>query len=629
MSDSRRHSTQASGRGRMGMSPFGSHHGDDQQAAKVGQTLLRMFRYMSNKRLALFLVVTLAVISAVAQAAAPIYIGRAVDGLTEYLTGAADRVAAGRGLTAAMVLVLVLFLVGWLTNAGSRYALAAVGQQLLLKLRNQIMHKVHELSLTYFDRNEAGDLLSRLTNDTEVINRTVGMGLSRLVSSFLLLFAILIGMLALNWRLALASFLLLPLMYVSTAVFSKRARSAFRKTRKTISGVSSELEQNISGARTAQAFNRQSWNSKSFRQLNRANRDANVGAESLTAAFAPTMDVISGIGIAVVLGYGGYLARMELVTIGVIVAFLQYVRRFFEPVRAISMLWAQLQSSIAGAERIFELLDEQPQIQDAPDAKPLVVQEGRVELRDVEFAYEPQTPVLQGMNLVAEPGQTVALVGPTGAGKTTVISLLERFYDIQSGAVTIDGQDIRGVTQESLRRSISIVLQDTFLFADTIRHNIRYGRPDAGDAEVEAAARRARAHEFVTQLPDGYDTMLQEGATNLSRGQRQLVSIARALLKDPRILVLDEATSNVDTRTELLIQAALGELLQGRTSFVIAHRLSTVQRADVIYVIDGGRVAESGTHDQLLRADGIYARIYHSQFELTERPGTVASGAAN
>ena len=629
MSDSRRHSTQASGRGRMGMSPFGSHHGDDQQAAKVGQTLLRMFRYMSNKRLALFLVVTLAVISAAAQAAAPIYIGRAVDGLTEYLTGAADRVAAGRGLTAAMVLVLVLFLVGWLTNAGSRYALAAVGQQLLLKLRNQIMHKVHELSLTYFDRNEAGDLLSRLTNDTEVINRTVGMGLSRLVSSFLLLFAILIGMLALNWRLALASFLLLPLMYVSTAVFSKRARSAFRKTRKTISGVSSELEQNISGARTAQAFNRQSWNSKSFRQLNRANRDANVGAESLTAAFAPTMDVISGIGIAVVLGYGGYLARMELVTIGVIVAFLQYVRRFFEPVRAISMLWAQLQSSIAGAERIFELLDEQPQIQDAPDAKPLVVQEGRVELRDVEFAYEPQTPVLQGMNLVAEPGQTVALVGPTGAGKTTVISLLERFYDIQSGAVTIDGQDIRGVTQESLRRSISIVLQDTFLFADTIRHNIRYGRPDAGDAEVEAAARRARAHEFVTQLPDGYDTMLQEGATNLSRGQRQLVSIARALLKDPRILVLDEATSNVDTRTELLIQAALGELLQGRTSFVIAHRLSTVQRADVIYVIDGGRVAESGTHDQLLRADGIYARIYHSQFELTERPGTVASGAAN
>ena len=625
MSDSRRGSMPAPGRGRMGMSPFGLQHGDDRQAAKVGQTLLRLFRYMSDRPLALSLVVALAVISAAAQAAAPIYIGRAVDGLNAFLEGEASRATTARGLTVAMVLVLVLFLVGWLTNAGSRYALAAVGQRLLLRLRNQIMQKVQELSLTYFDRNEAGDLLSRLTNDTEVINRTVGMGLSRMVSSFLLLFAILIGMLALNWQLALASFMLLPLMYVSTAVFSKRARHAFRKTRKTISGVSTELEQNISGARTAQAFNRQSWNSQSFRQLNRANRDANVGAESLTAAFAPTMDVISAIGIAVVLTYGGYLARLELVTIGVIVAFLQYVRRFFEPVRAISMLWAQLQSSIAGAERIFELLDEQPQIEDAPDAKPLAVREGRVELRDVFFAYEPQTPVLQGMSLAAEPGQTVALVGPTGAGKTTVISLLERFYDIQGGAVTIDGQDVRGVTQESLRSCISIVLQDTFLFADTIRDNIRYGRPDAADAAVETAARRSRAHEFISQLPDGYDTVLQEGATNLSRGQRQLVSIARALLKDPRILVLDEATSNVDTRTELLIQAALGELLQGRTSFVIAHRLSTVQRADVIYVIDGGRVAESGTHDELLRADGTYARIYHSQFELTEAPAAPAT----
>ena len=422
-------------------------------------------------------------------------------------------------------------------------------------------------------------------------------------------------MLALNWRLALTSFALLPLMYLSTAVFSRRARIAFRKTRKTISGVSSELEQNISGARVAQAFNRQGWNSSSFRQLNRANRDANVGAESLTAAFAPTMDIISAIGIAVVLAYGGVLASMELVSIGVIVAFLQYVRRFFEPVQSISMMWAQVQSAIAGAERIFELLDEEPRVRDAADARTLEVTSGRVELSGVSFAYEPATPVLQGVDLVAEPGQTVAFVGPTGAGKTTVISLLERFYDVHAGAVTIDGQDVRAVTQESLRESIGIVLQDTFLFADTISHNIRYGRPDADDAAVEAAARRARAHEFISRLPDGYDTVLQEGAVNLSRGQRQLLAIARALLKDPRILVLDEATSNVDTRTELLIQEALGELLQGRTSFVIAHRLSTVRRADVIYVIDAGRVAERGTHDELIVANGTYARIYRSQFE--------------
>ena len=624
MSDTRQQQP-TPGRGRMGMMPFGSS--DDRKADKVGQTLLRLFRYMSGMRLALFLVVGLAAISAGAQALAPLYIAQAVDGLKAFVDGEVEPSVAARGLAIAMLLVLVLFLAGWLLNAGSRIALVAVGQRLLLRIRTQIMTKVNALSLSYFDRHKAGDLLSRLTNDTDVINRAVGMGLSRLVSSFLLLAAILIGMLALNWRLALASFALLPLMYISTAVFSKRARTAFRKTRKTISGVSSELEQNISGARVAQAFNRQGWNSQSFRKLNRANRDANVGAESLTAAFAPTMDIIGAIGIAVVLAYGGYLTRLELVSIGVIVAFLQYVRRFFEPVRALSMLWAQVQSAIAGAERIFELLDEVPQVEDAADARPLALTEGRVELSGVTFAYEPGTPVLQGIDLVAEPGQTVALVGPTGAGKTTIISLLERFYDVQSGAVTIDGQDVRSVTQDSLRQSISIVLQDTFLFANTISYNIRYGRPDATDADIEAAARRARAHQFIEKLPDGYDTMLQEGATNLSRGQRQLLAIARALLKDPRILVLDEATSNVDTRTELLIQEALGELLQGRTSFVIAHRLSTVRRADVIYVIESGRVAERGTHEELLRADGSYARIYRSQFvQPGAAPAAVAAG---
>ena len=624
MSDTRQQQPMP-GRGRTGMMPFGSS--DDRKADKVGQTLLRLFRYMSGMRLALFLVVGLATVSAGAQALAPLYIAQAVDGLKAFVDGEVEPSVAARGLAIAMLLVLVLFLAGWLLNAGSRIALVAVGQRLLLRIRTQIMTKVNALSLSYFDRHKAGDLLSRLTNDTDVINRAVGMGLSRLVSSFLLLFAILIGMLALNWRLALASFALLPLMYVSTVVFSKRARTAFRKTRKTISVVSSELEQNISGARVAQAFNRQGWNSQSFRKLNRANRDANVGAESLTAAFAPTMDIIGAIGIAVVLAYGGYLTRLELVSIGVIVAFLQYVRRFFEPVRAISMLWAQVQSAIAGAERIFELLDEVPQVEDAADARPLALTEGRVELSGVTFAYEPGTPVLQGIDLVAEPGQTVALVGPTGAGKTTIISLLERFYDVQSGAVTIDGQDVRSVTQDSVRQSISIVLQDTFLFANTISYNIRYGRPDATDADIEAAARRARAHQFIEKLPDGYDTMLQEGATNLSRGQRQLLAIARALLKDPRILVLDEATSNVDTRTELLIQEALGELLQGRTSFVIAHRLSTVRRADVIYVIESGRVAERGTHEELLRADGSYARIYRSQFvQPGAAPAAVAAG---
>ena len=623
MSDASRHRPQGS-HGRMGMMPFGS--GDDRQAERVGQTLKRLFGYLRGQRLAFIVVVVTAAASAGAQALAPLYIARAVDGLKEFVDGRLPSSDAGRVLVVAMVLVLAFYIAGWLAGAVSRVALLALGQRVLLRMRSQIMGKVHALSLGYFDHHKAGDLVSRLSNDTDVINRAFGMSLSRLAQSVLLLVAILIGMLALNWRLALVSFALLPLMYLSTAVFSRHARVAFRKTRRTISGVSSELEQNISGARVAQAFNRQGWNSSSFRALNRANRDANVGAESLTAAFAPTMDVLSAVGLAVVLAYGGYLARADLVSIGVIVGFVQYVRRFFEPVQSISMMWTQVQSAIAGAERIFELLDEEPRVRDADGARPLDVTAGRVELSKAAFAYEPETPVLHGVDLVAEPGQTVALVGPTGAGKTTIISLLERFYDVQAGAVTIDGQDVRTVTQDSLRQSIGIVLQDTFLFADTIRHNIRYGRPDAGDAEVEAAARRARAHEFISRLPDGYDTVLQEGAVNLSRGQRQLLAIARALLKDPRILVLDEATSNVDTRTELLIQEALGELLQGRTSFVIAHRLSTVRRADVIYVIDAGRIAERGTHDELIEANGTYARIYRSQFE---HAGDAAAAAAS
>ena len=622
MSDASRHRPQGS-HGRMGMMPFGS--GDDRQAERVGQTLRRLLGYLRGQRLAFIVVVVTAAASAGAQALAPLYIARAVDGLKEFVDGRLPPSDAGRVLVVAMVLVLAFYVAGWLTGAVSRVALLALGQRVLLRMRGQIMGKVHALSLGYFDHHKAGDLVSRLSNDTDVINRAFGMSLSRLAQSVLLLVAILIGMLVLNWRLALVSFALLPLMYLSTAVFSRHARVAFRKTRRTISGVSSELEQNISGARVAQAFNRQGWNSSSFRALNRANRDANVGAESLTAAFAPTMDVLSAVGLAVVLAYGGYLARADLVSIGVIVGFVQYVRRFFEPVQSISMMWTQVQSAIAGAERIFELLDEEPRVRDAADARPLDVTAGRVELSKAAFAYEPETPVLHGVDLVAEPGQTVALVGPTGAGKTTIISLLERFYDVQAGAVTIDGQDVRTVTQDSLRQSIGIVLQDTFLFADTIAHNIRYGRPDAGDAEVEAAARRARAHEFISRLPDGYDTVLQEGAVNLSRGQRQLLAIARALLKDPRILVLDEATSNVDTRTELLIQEALGELLQGRTSFVIAHRLSTVRRADVIYVIDAGRIAERGTHDELIEANGTYARIYRSQFEHADDAAAAAA----
>jgi ATP-binding cassette subfamily B multidrug efflux pump len=593
------------------MQPFG---GEVQKADHVGKTLGRLLRYMRDTRLSLLLVLLLATVSAAAQVLAPPFIARAVDGLMLFLDGTSTAAVATRVLTVSMLLVLGFYLFGWIADASGRLLLVVIGQRLLLRLRQQIMDKVLRLSLRFFDRNSAGDLLSRLSNDTDVINRIMSMGLARLGQSVLLLLGIIVGMLVLNWRLALASFVLLPVMVLSTTIFSRRARTAYRKTRQTISGVSTELEQNIAGAKVAQAFNRQAWNASGFRRLNAANRDANVGAESITAAFAPTMDVLSAVGIAIVLAYGGYLAGRDIISIGVIVAFLQYVRRFFEPLRTLSMLWAMVQSAIAGAERIFDLLDQKVEVEDVAGAVDLQVTAGRVELSGVDFSYTESVPVLRHLDLVAEPSTTVALVGPTGAGKTTITNLLERFYDIDAGSITIDGQDLSQVTQDSLRHNIGVVLQDTFLFADTIEHNIRYGRPDASAADVEQAARLARADEFIRQLPDGYKTRLTEAASNLSRGQRQLLAIARALLMDPKILILDEATSNIDTRTELLIQDALAELLQGRTSFVIAHRLSTIRRADMVYVIEGGVVVEKGTHDQLLAAGGTFSRIYQSQF---------------
>ncbi|HUW96593.1 MAG TPA: ABC transporter ATP-binding protein, partial [Anaerolineae bacterium] len=470
------------------------------------------------------------------------------------------------------------------------------------------------LSLGFFDQHEAGDLMSRLTNDTDVINQVLTMGLIRLLSSAMTLIGILIAMLVLNWRLALVSFSVLPVMVISTVFFSGRARRAFRVTRKTIGGVSAELEENIAGVKVAQAFSREQANVEAFREVSAANRDANVTAESITAAFAPTLDVLATVGIAIVVGFGGYLALNNLATVGVIVAFVQYVRRFFEPVRAISMIWAGLQSAIAGAERIFELLDTPPDIVDQPDAFELPTIEGRIAFEDVCFEYKPGEHVLEDIDLVAEPGQTVALVGPTGTGKTTVINLLGRFYDVCGGRVTIDGHDVREVARASLRRQMGIVLQDTFLFSGAVMDNIRYGRLDASDEEVIEAAKLANAHDFITRLPEGYQTELTEQGSNLSQGQRQLISIARAVLAKPRILIMDEATSSVDTRTELLIQHALQELLGGRTSFVIAHRLSTIRDADQVIFIQDGRIAERGTHSELLAEQGLYHDLYMSQF---------------
>jgi ABC-type multidrug transport system fused ATPase/permease subunit len=538
-------------------------------------------------------------------------------------------IAQTAGLTRVMLILLAAYILSWLSMATQFYVMAVAGQKVLLTMRTQILERIQSLSLNFFDQQEAGDLMSRLVNDTDVINQVFGGSITRLLSMSLTLFGIMVTMISRKWDLALASFAIVPLIFLATSAFAKRARVAFRKTRETIGNVSTELQENISGVREVQAFARERENVAEFRQINRRNRDANVQAQTLTSALSPALDVLSTVALAIVLGYGGYLVLIGAATVGLLVGYMNYVRRFYRPIQFLSSLWTQLQSALAGAERIFELLDTQPEIVDPPDAVVLPPAEGRIAFEGVHFHYNPEEPVLKDINLVTEPGRTVALVGPTGAGKTSMISLLMRFYDVIEGGISVDGHDIREIKCSSLREQMGIVLQDTFLFSGTIMDNIRYGRLDATDDEVYEAARLARAHDFIERLPKKYETDIGERGHNLSQGQRQLISIARAILADPRVLILDEATSSVDTRTELLIQEALNELLSGRTSFVIAHRLSTIRNADQVIVIDHGEIIERGTHATLMAAQGRYYELYMSQFRREQeiREGTVAVGA--
>jgi ABC-type multidrug transport system fused ATPase/permease subunit len=587
----------------------------EEKARDTGKTLRRLAVYLKPYWLQLLGVTVLLVLGTLLQLAAPYLIGRAVD---EFII-AADR----SGLATTMLLLLGAYVGTWAASYGQFYTMAVVGNKVLYELQAQIFDRVQTLSLLFLDQHEAGDLMSRLTNDVGTIAQVLNAGLVQTISSSLIIVGIVVAMFNLNWQLALATFVILPFMFGSSILLSRRARRAFRETRRTIGSVSADLEENISGVRVAQAFAREDENIERFDELNRANRDANVSAQGVVAAFMPTLDVLSTIGLAIVIGYGGYLALQAppLITVGVIISFLVYVRRFFQPIQQLAQLYAQLQSAVAGAERIFELLDTQPDLVDAADAVEMPSIIGRVAFDDVSFHYKPEEPVLRDVSLVAEPGQTVALVGPTGAGKTTLVNLMGRFYEVVDGAVRIDGHDVREVTRASLRAQMGIVLQDTFLFSASIMDNIRYGRLDATDEEVIEAAKLANADPFITRLADGYQTQLSEQGRNLSQGQRQLISIARAILADPRLLILDEATSSVDTRTELLIQRALARLLQGRTSFVIAHRLSTIRNADQLLVLQEGEIVERATnspersaHEQLLDLGGEYYRLYTSQF---------------
>ena len=460
--------------------------------------------------------------------------------------------------------------------------------------------------------------MSRLVNDIQTINQLLSQGITQVIGSVFSLVGIIIAMMVLSLPLAAASFLVLPVIIWVTVLFARRSGVAFRKTRTVLGIVSSELEEELAGVRVAQAYNRTEANIQHFAEHNAANRDVNVQAVIVTSAFTPSIDMLSTLATVIVGAFGGWLVVTHKIQVRIVVAFFIYVQQFLRPIQIISNIYTQMQSAFAGAERIFNLIDTPLQQKDNPNARILPPIEGRVVFDHVTFSYaakpDPTNLVLRDINLVAEQGQTIALVGETGAGKSTMVNLIPRFYDVTSGQIMIDGFDTSDVTLASLRRQIGFVQQDTFLFSGTVADNIRYGRLDATDAEVEEAAKAVSVHDFILSLPDGYKTKLGERGTGLSQGQRQLIAFARTVLADARILILDEATSNIDTYTESLIQTALKKLLQGRTSFIIAHRLSTIRDADLVLVVDKGQIIERGTHDELLALGGRYAELYQRQF---------------
>ncbi len=577
-----------------------------ERAENRGATARRLLGELRPYGRQLILALVLVVLGALSQAGGPWLIGRAID--RDILGG------DPAGLFRTMLLLLVVYGVGTFASRGQIVQVGAVGQSVLASLRERIFERLLRLPLGFFDRRPIGDLMSRVTNDVDTLNQLFSQGLTQLLGSLFSLIGILVAMLFLQWNLALACFAIIPIMFLTTAFFARRARKAFRLTRETVGDVTAGLQEDIVGVREAQAFDRTERNIVRFRERNAANRDANVQAVAITSAFSPAIDVLSTLATALVIGYGGYLVFAGSLSVGVLTAFLIYVQQFFRPIQLVSQVYTQAQSALAGAERIYEILDEDPEPPDPPEAGETGIPQGRISFEDVAFAYEPGRPVLHGVSFEVEPGQTVALVGPTGAGKTTIASLIPRFYDATEGGIRIDGRDVRAFARKDLRRNIGIVLQEPFLFSGTVAENIGYGLDDADREEIEAAARAVDANGFIAELPDGYDTVLGEGGGSLSQGQRQLLSFARAVLTDPRILILDEATSNIDTRTEAIIQDALATLLKGRTSVVIAHRLSTIRGADVILAIRDGRIAERGTHAELLEKNGLYADLYRRQF---------------
>ncbi|NLG86755.1 MAG: ABC transporter ATP-binding protein [Firmicutes bacterium] len=576
------------------------------KAKDVKGTGQRLWRYLHQEKKQLVAVFLLVIAASVLNLISPFLIGQAID---HYIVP-----RDFRGLARISAIMLVVYLLAAMLTWIQQYLVAGIAQDIVLRLRNELFAKIQTLPLQFFDRQPHGELMSRITNDIENINLFLSTGITQVFSGITMLVGTLVAMLWLSPLLTVFTLLVIPLVTIVLKNIATQTRNLFVNQQEKLGQLNSIIEETLTGQRAVKVFVREEKVLEQFAAANEQLKTVGIRAQILSGIIPPLMNMFNGLSFAIVAGAGGLLAVRGIITVGVIASFTNYARQFTRPINELANQFNLVQSALASAERVFEIMDQSPEEDTPLGLVPLKDVRGEVKFDHVTFGYQPDVPVLKNINLSVKPGEVIALVGPTGAGKTTFVNLLARFYDLSEGTIYIDGQDISTVQRDSLRSQLGIVLQDTHLFSETVRENIRYGKLTATDAEVEQAARLAQAEPFIVRLPAGYDTVLSEDGGNLSQGQRQLLSIARAILADPAILILDEATSSVDTRTELQIQKAMLNLMQGRTTFVIAHRLSTIQNADHILVINQGQIIEKGTHEELLRAKGFYWDLYMNQF---------------
>lgn len=572
------------------------------------KTLLRLWKYFGGERKLLLLIFVFVILDSLISLLGPYFIGKSIDAMS----GLKSMVDFHLLFTTILLLLFTYVLDGLLTFFQG-WLMAGAAQRIIVELRKNLFSKLQKIPISFFDKNTHGEIMSRLTNDIENVSSTISQSTTQLMSAVVTVLGSFVMMLVLSPVLTFVSLITVPLVFLLTKAIAKNTSDLFKEQQTQLGKLNGNIEESISGIQVVKAFNRQQKIIDEFAEINDSLCRVGLKAQILSGFLMPIMNVINNIGFAAVAWVGGILAVKNIITVGIIASFLSYSRQFTRPLNSIASIFNTLQSAVAGAERVFDILDEKEELKDCPGAKVIQNARGHIVFENVCFGYRRDVEILKNINFEVKSGTSVALVGPTGAGKTTIVNLLNRFYDVSCGKIFLDGVDIRKYTRDSLRKCFGIVLQDTYLFTGTIFENIRYGRLDADYSQVKRVAESVGADKFIERLPKGYNTVLQEGGSNLSQGERQIISIARAVLSDPSILILDEATSNIDTRTEIGIQKAMRKLVKNRTSFIIAHRLSTIRYSDIIMVICDGKIVELGNHKELIDKRGVYYDMYYKQ----------------